>query len=249
MADKLNFVVPCDTAALANGILSFAINSSTHEQPKIKSLDIIKITKTAVNLTATVASRVFTVAGTISTSGGDKIRLTLQDPTFVGQGHRESFTYTTINGDTVTTTAVAIVALINGSSRFTATNSAGVITVTGPSDGANFLYTVYISSSAATFVYTSGSAGALAIGNATIATADGMSAANIIAHATEASTHVYDFTWIEYNDTDSGGQDSSIGVKKVARVYAENSGQAAIDALYAGATSDAETGTMVNHLD
>ena len=123
MADKINYVVHCDAATLSNGILSFAINSSTHEQPKIKSLDIIKITKTAVNLTADAAVRKFTVAGTITASGGDKIRLTLQDPTFVGQGHRESFTYTTINGDTATTTAVAIVALINGSSRFTATNA------------------------------------------------------------------------------------------------------------------------------
>ena len=249
MADKINYVVPCDAATLSNGILSFAINSSTHEQPKIKSLDIIKITKTAVNLTADAAVRKFTVAGTITASGGDKIRLTLQDPTFVGQGHRESFTYTTINGDTATTTAVAIVALINGSSRFTATNASGVITVTGPSDGAEFLYTVYISSSAATFVYTSGSAGALAIGNATIATADGMSAANIVEHATEATTQVYDYEWIEYNDTNAGGQDSSIGVRKRARIYAEDAGVTAIDALYAGSTSDAETGGMVNHLD
>jgi phage tail sheath gpL-like len=208
------------TPALASGKVDLSPSFVVSADSLLGAVSHVYAAGTARTLT-------ITFAGTYA--AGDIVKVTIVDNSESRQIWRKQYQYTVVAGDTVTTIANAVEALIDADTLapYTASNVAGVLTITASQTLKNSMVGyVYADSTAGTIAYVVGVAGTVSSGTPAQAIVDGISA-DLITNST------FDVVVIQYNPSaDQNFTDGTVDGKSMELVWYGDAGEgAALTAL------------------
>jgi hypothetical protein len=186
----------------------------------VVSAESLKGAVSHVYAAGTARTLTVTFAGTYA--AGDVVKVTVVDNSESRQIWRKQYQYTVVSGDTVTTIANAVEALIDADTAapYTASNVAGVLTITASQTLKNTLVGyVYASSTLGTIAYVAGVAGTVSSGTPAQLIAAGVDA-DLITNAT------FDVVTIQYNPSeDQNFTDGTVDGKGIELTWYGDAGE------------------------